>query len=91
MDMIAEKIDGKEGEVLYSSVDMKYAYGQDPLDESTAKHCYFQISCEKFPGTYRFVTGHYGLTIMPTEFQKLMDMRLVNMDCTFVYVDDVLL
>ena len=38
MDMIADKIDGKEGKVLYSSVDMKYAYGQIPLDESTAKH-----------------------------------------------------
>ena len=38
MDMVAEKIDGKEGQVFYSSVDMKYAYGQIPLDESTAKH-----------------------------------------------------
>ena len=43
MDMVAEKIDGKEGQVFYSSVDMKYAYGQIPLDESTAKHCNFQI------------------------------------------------
>ena len=41
MDTIAEKIDGIQGEVWYSSVDMKYAYGQVPLDESTAKHCIF--------------------------------------------------
>ena len=27
MDMIAEKIDGNEGQVWYSSVDMKSAYG----------------------------------------------------------------
>ena len=91
MDMIADKIDGKEGEVLYSSVDMKYAYGQIPLDESTAKHCNFQIIGGKSTGTYRFVTGHYGLTIMPTEFQKVMDLTLVNMDCTFVYIDDILI
>ena len=70
LDMIAEKIDEKESEVLYSSVDMKYAYGQDPSDESTAKHCKFQIIGGKSTGTYRFVTGQYGLTIMPTEFQK---------------------
>ena len=89
--MIALKIDGKEGEVLYSSVDMKHAYGQVPLDKSTKKHCNFQILCEKSPGTYRFATGHYGLTIMPTEFQKLIDLTLVNMDCTFVYIDDILI
>ena len=51
MDMIADKIDGKEGEVLFSSVDMKYAYGQIPLDESTAKHCNFQIIGGKSTGT----------------------------------------
>ena len=58
MDRIAEKIDGIEGEVWYSSVDMKYAYGQLPLDESTAKQCIFQIIGEKSTGTYRFITGH---------------------------------
>ena len=91
MDMVAEKIDGKEGQVFYSSVDMKYAYGQIPLDESTAKHCNFQIIGGKSTGTYKFVTGHYGLTIMPTEFQKVMDLTLVNMDSTFVYIDDILI
>ena len=91
MDMIAEKINGKEGEVWYSSVDMKYAYGQVPLDESTAKHSKFQTIGGKSTGTYRFVTGLYGLPIMPTEFQKLMDITLVNTDCTFVYIDDILI
>ena len=91
MDMIAEKSDGKEREVWYFSVDMKYAYGLVPLGESTAKHCNFLIIGGKTTGTYRFVTGHYGLSIMPTEFQKLMDITLVNMDCTFVYTDDILM
>ena len=90
MDMIAEKIDGI-GEVLYSSVDLKYAYEQVPLDESTAKHCNFQIIGGKSTSTYKFVTGHYGLTIMPTKFLKVMDLTFVNMDCTFVYIDDVLI
>ena len=91
MDMVAETIDGKEGQVFYSSIDMKYAYGQIPLEESTAKHCNFQIIGGKSTGTYRFVTGHYGLTKMPTEFQKVMDLTLVNMDSTFVYIDDILI
>ena len=42
MDMIAEKMDGTEGEVLFSFVDMKYAYGQFPLDESTVKTSTFK-------------------------------------------------
>ena len=86
MDMVAEKIEG-QGEVLYSSVDLKYAYGQVPLLESTARHCNFQLLGGKSTGTYRCITGHYGLTIMPTEFQKVMDLTLVNIDCTFVYID----
>ena len=91
LDMIAEKIDGKEGEVWYSSVDMKDAYGQVSLDESTAKHCNFQIIVGKSTGTYRFITGHYGLSIMPLEIQKLIDITLKNLDCTFMYLNDILI
>ena len=32
MDMIAEKFKGKEGETLYTSIDIKYEYGQVILD-----------------------------------------------------------
>ena len=28
---------------------------------------------------------------MPTEFQKVMDLTLVNIGCTFVYIDDILI
>ena len=69
IDMIAEKVDKEEGETWYSSVDMTYAYGQVPLHEVTKKHCNFQIVGGKSTGTYRFKTGCYGLTVMPTEFQ----------------------
>ena len=69
MDMLAEKIEGQEGEVLYSSVDLKYAHGQVPLPKNTARYCNFQIIGGKLTGTYRFLTRDYGLTIKPTEFQ----------------------
>ena len=90
MDMVAENFEGQEGEVLYTLVDLKYAYGQVPPHESTARHCIFQIVGGKSTGTYRFITGHYGLTIMPTEFQKALILTLVNIDCKFVYIDDLL-
>ena len=28
---------------------------------------------------------------MPTEFQKLMDLTLANINCVFVYIDDILI
>ena len=88
---IAEKLDEKEGEAWYSSVDMTYAYGQIPQQELTKRHCNFQIVGGKSTDTYRFTTGFYGLTVMPTEFQKLLDITLANVNSVFVYLDDILI
>ena len=71
--------------------DMTYAYGQIPLHELTKKHCNFQIVGGKSTGTYRFITGYYGLTVMPTDFQKVMDITLANINSVFVYTDDILI
>ena len=51
MDMIAERLDGAEGDVWYSSVDLTYAYGQVPLHALAAKHCNFQIIDGESTGT----------------------------------------
>ena len=38
IDMVAEQIDNQNGgEAWYTSLDMRYAYGQVPLDKETAK------------------------------------------------------
>ena len=42
-------------------------------------------------GTYRFVTGFYGLTVMATEFQKVMDILLARFREVFVFIDDILI
>ena len=73
LDMVAEKLDTEKGETWFSTVDMTYAYGQVPLHLLIAKHCNFQITGGESTGTYRFVKGFYGLSVMPTEFQKVMD------------------
>ena len=87
--MIAEKLNKEKKEAWYSSVDMTYAYGQVPLHQLTKKHCNFQTVGGKSTGTYRFITGYHGLTVMPSEFQKLMDLTLVNINSVFVYIDDI--
>ena len=61
MDNIAQSISesSHESEVLFSTIDLRYAYSQLPLDEATAKHCNFNIIGDQATGTYRFITGFY--------------------------------
>ena len=91
LDFVAEKLDTEEREAWFSSVDMTYAYGQVPLHQLTAKHCNFQIIGGKSTGTYRFITGFFGLSVMPREFQKGMDSLLAKFREDFVFVYDILI
>ena len=45
-------------------VDLTYAYSPVSLHRSTAKQCMFQIIGIEPTGTYRFITGFYGLSDM---------------------------
>ena len=80
MDKIAKTItqSSDEGEVLFSTIDLRYTYSQIPLDEDTAKQCNFNIIVGQATGTYRFNNGFYGLTDMPAEFQKAIDKNLIQ-------------
>ena len=91
LDMVAEKLDTEEGEAWFSSIDMTYAYGQVPLHQLTAKQCNFQIIGGESTGTYLFMTNFYGLSVMPTEFQKVMDNLLAKFREVFVFIDDILI
>ena len=42
-------------------------------------------------GTYRFLTGFYGLTNMQAEFQKAIDCTLIGLKNTFAFLDDILI
>ena len=67
---------------------MMYAYGQTGLHPETARHCNFQIIGGRATGTYALVTGYYGLTAMPPEFQKMIDKLLHKIRNTFAFIDD---
>ena len=93
MDNIAQSISesSHESEVLLSTIDLRYAYSQLPLDEATAKHCNFIIIGGQATGTYRFITGFYGLTDMPAEFQKAIDTTLRGLKNTYSFLDDIII
>ena len=92
VDIVAEQLDNSvKGQAWYTSLDMRYAFDQVPLEKETARHCNFQIIGGKATGTYRIITGFYGLTVMPTEFQKVMDKELSSLANTYVFLNEILI
>ena len=69
---------------------MKYAYSPLNLDPETARHCNFNIISGEGTGTYRFISGFYGLTDMPAAFQKVMDYTVVGFQNTHCFLDDII-
>ena len=62
---------------------------QLPLDDRTCTQCRFSKSGGKATGVYQIQTGFYGLTNMPAEFQKAIDLTLNNEKDTFPSLDDI--
>ena len=81
----------KNGTLYFTVLDLKYAYSQLKLAADTAKQCNFNIVGGKATGTYRFLTGFYGLADMPAEFQKAMDRTINHAKNTFCFLDDILI
>ena len=74
----------------FSILDLKYAYSQLKLDPENSRHCNFNIVSGEGTGTYLFITGFYGLTDKPAEFQKAMDLTLVGLNNTYCFLDDII-
>ena len=65
----------QNGMFYFSTIDSKYAYSQIPLDRQLQK---------------RLLNGFYGLTDMPTTFQKTIDVTKQNCHNKFAFLDDIL-
>ena len=81
----------KSDQPLFRTLDLRYAYSQIPLDKTTREQCNFSLIGGNATGTYQFQTGFYGLTDMPTEFQKAVDLTLTDCSNTYAYLDDNLI
>ena len=72
LDNIAQMVKSdKSNQTLFSTLDLRYAYSQNPSDKITRKQC--------------------GLTDMPAQFQKAIDLTLTNCSNTYAYLDDILI
>ena len=79
------------GTLYFTVLDLKYAYSQIRLNAEKAKQCKFIIVGGQATGTYRFLTGFYGLADMPAEFQKAMVRTLTHAKNTFCFLDVILI
>ena len=75
----------------FTNLDLKNAYSQLALDKFTSNQCNFSIVGGDITGTYRFLTGFYGLGDMPNEIQRVMDSTLGSIRFTNCYLDDILI
>ena len=80
-----------QGTLHFTVVDLKYSNSQLRLTAETAKQCNFNIVGGQATGTYRFLTGFYGLANMPAELQKAMDCTLNHAKNTFCFLYDILI
>ena len=93
IDNVALQLSSKgSGEVWFSNLDLKmrtinYNYVQTLANSA----CSFSIVGGETTGTYRFLTGFYGLGNMPNEFQRVMDSLLKDIPFTNCYIDDILI
>ena len=79
LDNIAQVVKSdKRKQMLFSKLDLRYAYSQIPLDQKTREQCNFSLIGGNATGTYQFPTGFYGPTDMPAKFQKAIDLTLTN-------------
>ncbi len=84
MDRIAEIISEKKpAKIWFSSIDLRYAYGQLLLSLRTAEQCNFALVGGTATGMYRFRTGFYGFADMPAEFQQSIDKVLMRNTCIY--------
>ena len=92
LDNVAQVVKSNDNQqTLFSTLDLRYAFSQIPLDKSTQEQCNFSLIGGIATGTYQFQTGFYGLTDMPAELQKVIDLTLTNCSNFYAYLDYILI
>ena len=92
LDIIAQVVkSNNKQQTLLSALDLPYAYSQNPLDKPTREQCNVSLIGGNATVTYQFQTGSYGLTDMPAEFQKAIDLTLTNSLNTYACLGDSLI
>ena len=76
--------------VLFTTMDLTYAYRQLPLIQVFPNHCNFAMVGVKHSGTSRLKKRFSGLRTLPAELQRAMDSILRNFPDAHEFIDDIL-
>ena len=79
----------KVGEQNFTKLNLRHAYSQFKLAADTARQCNLSIVVGNVTGTYRFLTGFYGLADKPAEYKKVMYITINHAINTFCFLDDI--
>ena len=85
---ISTILDKLGGARYMSSLDLKNAYWQVPLEEKSKQYTAFTVPGR---GLFQFTRLPFGLHNAPATFQRLVDQILGDLDFVFRYIDDVVL
>ena len=88
MDVIGQTVsERKSGTVYFPTMDLTYPYRPLPSDKDTSKDWIFLLVGGQSTGAYWFKTGFYGLTMMSSEFQRVMDSSLKEFPNADAFID----
>ena len=91
LDNIAQVVKSdKTKPTQFSKLDLNTHTLKSRWIEKKREQCNFSLVGGNATETYQFQTGIYGLTDMPAEFQKAVDLTLTNCTNTYAYLDDIL-
>ena len=87
---IDETIDSLQGSQWFSSLNLKLAYWQGEMDEESKPLTAFTMGPSDF---YKCKRKPFGLTNVPTTFQRLMETCLgdLNLQWCIIYLDDMII
>ena len=92
LDSAAQIITSKsEGTLWFTSLDLKYAFSQLPLDEFAKKNSNFSIVSGNLLKHTDLKPNFFYLTGMPKEFQKTMNKKFLEKPVVFCFLDDILI
>ena len=78
---------GYAGSILFSIMDMSNAFHQMLLDDESAEYTSFSVPPW---GQFKFTRTSQGLASAPSNFQRMMELAMINLHNVIVYFDDLL-
>jgi len=74
------------GCVIYTVIDLKSGFNQIIISFPDRKKTAFTWNKK----VYQFVGAPFGFKTIPQDFQRLMDKIFQDLDCTVIYIDDII-